>query len=132
MGERSLTTVSPIDKLPVETCSRPAININKVDLPCSPCQEKGNDFWLKNKEKCGWACREVNPVDVFKKVRNSIEDNMKLYGVQTRISEFGATSEDIDKLVDDVVSISFGADNLLASNPPMTRDDIKNIYHLSL
>jgi len=61
-----------------------------------------------------------------------LEEAMKSYGVQVRISEFGATKEDIEQLVNDVVSVSFGDDNLLASNPPMTRDDIVNIYMLSL
>lgn len=61
-----------------------------------------------------------------------LEEAMKSNGVQVRISEFGATEEDIQQLVDDVVAVSFGDDGMLASNPPMSRDDIYNIYMLSL
>lgn len=53
-------------------------------------------------------------------------------GVQTRISEFGAKEEDIDMLVEDVVSISFGSDGLLASVPPITKEDVKAVYTLAL
>lgn len=53
-------------------------------------------------------------------------------GVQTRISEFGAKEEDIDMLVDDVVRISFGADNMLASVPPIGKDEVKEIYTIAL
>jgi len=53
-------------------------------------------------------------------------------GVQTRISGFGAKEEDIDMLVDDVVQISFGADGMLASVPPIGKDEVKEIYTIAL
>ncbi len=63
---------------------------------------------------------------------DTLERSMQSHGVQVRISEFGATKEDVDQLVDDVVKISFGDDNMLASNPPISREDVRNIYMLSL
>ena len=53
-------------------------------------------------------------------------------GVQTRIADFGATEDDIDMLVDDVVRISFGTDGLLASVPPIGKKDVKEIYTIAL
>ena len=53
-------------------------------------------------------------------------------GVQTRISEFGATKNDIDMLTDDVEKISFGADGMLASVPPISKEDVKAIYLIAL
>lgn len=59
------------------------------------------------------------------------EEFIKSSGVQTRISEFGVKEGEIDALVEDVVSVSFGADNLLASTPALTKEDVKAIYNLS-
>ncbi|MBC8546902.1 iron-containing alcohol dehydrogenase [Clostridiaceae bacterium NSJ-31] len=53
-------------------------------------------------------------------------------GVQTRISQFGAKEEDIDMLADDVERVSFNADGVLGSVPPMTKEDVKAIYRLAL
>lgn len=53
-------------------------------------------------------------------------------GVETRMSQFGAAAEDIPMLTEDVVRVSFGADGLLASVPPITREDVKAIYTLAL
>ena len=53
-------------------------------------------------------------------------------GVQTRISEFGAKEEDIDMLVEDVARISFGTDDMLASVPPIGKDEVKEIYTIAL
>jgi len=53
-------------------------------------------------------------------------------GVQTRISEFGATEDVLDELTDMVVSVSFGPDGKLNGHPKMTREDIYNCFKLSL
>lgn len=53
-------------------------------------------------------------------------------GVQTRMKGLGATEKDIDMLVDDVVRVSFGADGMLGSSPPLTKDDVAAIYKLAL
>lgn len=60
-----------------------------------------------------------------------MEGKMQQMDVETSMEEFGAKREDIDVLVNDVVEISFGPDGLLASNPPLTKEDIRNIYNLA-
>ena len=60
------------------------------------------------------------------------EDYIKSFGVQTRISEFGCTIDDIETLTQGVVDVSFSADGTLASIPPINREDAKNIYTLAL
>ena len=61
-----------------------------------------------------------------------MEETMRRYGVQTRISQFGATEEDLPSLAADVVAVSFGPDGKLNSRPPLTYDDILNLYRLSM
>ncbi len=41
--------------------------VRRKDLPCSPCQNngKGEFFWIKNKNKCHWACREISTREIF-------------------------------------------------------------------
>jgi alcohol dehydrogenase YqhD (iron-dependent ADH family) len=68
----------------------------------------------------------------LKEATAQFEESIKSSGVQTRLSEFGATEEDIDMLVDDVVRISFGADGMLASVPPISKEDVKEIYTIAL
>lgn len=53
-------------------------------------------------------------------------------GVQTRISQFGATEADLDSLTDEVVSVSFGPDGMLNGHPKMSREDIYQCYKLAL
>jgi hypothetical protein len=31
------------------------------DLACSPCQSRGKDYWIKNKQYCKWQCRSIDP-----------------------------------------------------------------------
>ena len=50
----------------------------------------------------------------------------------TRISAFGATEADISRLAGEVEAVSFGPDGLLASNPPLRREDVEAIYRLAL
>lgn len=60
------------------------------------------------------------------------ETYIKSVGVQSRISEFGCTEADLDDLTQGVVDVSFGADDRLASVPPVTREEVREIYRLSL
>ncbi|MDR1132336.1 MAG: iron-containing alcohol dehydrogenase [Oscillospiraceae bacterium] len=53
-------------------------------------------------------------------------------GVQTRLSQFGAAEGEIDMLAEDVRNVSFNADGVLASVPPVTLDEVKAIYRLAL
>ena len=62
--------------------------------------------------------------DEFEKYANGV-------GVETRICQFGAKREDIGMLTDDVVRISFNEDNMLASIPPLSKNEIKKIYQLA-
>ena len=63
-------------------------------------------------------------------------DQMEAYiaaqGVQTRISQFGVTANDLDELTQGVVDVSFSADGTLASIPPITREEARRIYELAL
>ncbi len=47
--------------------------IARLDLECSPCQHKGDDFWVKNKPVCNWACRDIDPHQLFNTVDISIK-----------------------------------------------------------
>ena len=60
------------------------------------------------------------------------EEYIQKMGVQTRISQFGCTENDLEKLTQGVVDVSFSADGTLASVPPITRDEAYKIYALSL
>lgn len=62
---------------------------------------------------------------------NRFETWIKDLGVETRISEFGAKPEDIDKLVESVMLVSFGDDHRLASVPPIDQDDLHQIFALA-
>lgn len=68
-------------------------------------------------------------------IDNAIDELEKFLvkaGVPTRIEQFGVEENDIDDLVDDVVNVSFNPAGMLASNPPLTREDVKQIYKLAL
>ena len=64
--------------------------------------------------------------------RVKFDQKMRDYGVQTRISAFGATEADLDMLTNQVVAVSFGPDGKLNGHPKMTREDIYNCYKLAL
>lgn len=63
---------------------------------------------------------------------NRFEAYMSDLGVQTRISQFGCTEADLEMLTQGVVEVSFSADGTLASIPPITREEAKEIYRLAL
>ena len=54
------------------------------------------------------------------------------FGVETRISRFGCSEADLDDLTRYVVEVSFSADGTLASIPPVGREEVREIYRLSL
>lgn len=72
-----------------------------------------------------FGCGLAEAADKFDKL-------MSEKGVQTRISQFGATEADLDMLTDAVVTVSFGPDGKLNGFPKMTREDIYNCYKLAL
>lgn len=63
---------------------------------------------------------------------DKFEGIMRSKGVQTRISEFGATEKDLEALTQQVVEVSFGPDGKLNGHPKMTREDIYECYRLAL
>lgn len=54
------------------------------------------------------------------------------YGIQKRISEFGAVPDDIDYLTAKTVEVSFDPDGKLNSNPRLSAEEIKEIFILSI
>lgn len=60
-----------------------------------------------------------------------LEETMRSYGIQTRISEFGVEKKDLDVLTQAVVDVSFGPDGRLNGRPKMAREDIRALYELS-
>lgn len=63
---------------------------------------------------------------------DTFERYIRSVGVQTRISEFGCTEQDLDLLTQGLVDVSFSANGTLASIPPITREDARRIYELAL
>ena len=61
-----------------------------------------------------------------------LERKMKECGVQTRISEFGATEAELSSLASEVVAVSFGPDGKLNCLPKLSYEDILNLYTLAL
>lgn len=53
-------------------------------------------------------------------------------GMETRLRQFGTKEEELDKLVDDVVSISFDGEHTLPGGRRLTREDVRAIYQLAL
>ena len=60
------------------------------------------------------------------------EELIRSYGVQSRISEFGAKAEDVDRLTEEVVTVSFGPDGLLNGHPKTTKEEIRALFVASL
>lgn len=76
--------------------------------------------------------REMWGTEDLNKAADAFEEYMRGQGVQTRISQFGCTEADLEELTQGVVDVSFSADGTLASIPPVNRDEVKEIYRLSL
>lgn len=72
-----------------------------------------------------------NTSDLYE-AADRFEEIIKSVGVQTRISEFGCTKEDLETLTQGVVDVSFSADGTLASIPKITREEAYKIYELAL
>jgi alcohol dehydrogenase YqhD (iron-dependent ADH family) len=66
------------------------------------------------------------------KAADIFEAKIKSFKIETRISEFGCTQADVERLTQGVVDVSFSSDGTLASIPPITRDDALAIYRLAL
>ena len=63
---------------------------------------------------------------------DAFEVYIKSVGVQTRLSEFGVTENDLELLTQGLCEVSFGSDGTLASIPPITRIEAFEIYKLAL
>lgn len=70
--------------------------------------------------------------DDLEAAAESFEIYIQKQGVQTRISQFGVTEDDLEALTQGVVDVSFSADGTLASVPPVTREEVMKIYRLAL
>lgn len=57
---------------------------------------------------------------------------IKRCGVPTTLSEMGVTEADIPGIVEGVKSVSFNADGVLASNPPVTAETLAEILRMAL
>ena len=69
--------------------------------------------------------REIMPIADFKAF-------IKKCGVPTTLTEKGVTEADIPGIVEGVKSVSFNADGVLASNPPVTEQALADILRLAL
>lgn len=52
-------------------------------------------------------------------------------GTPTSLQAMDITSEDIPTIIADVIKVSFNADDVLYSNPPATKEDIKQVLQLA-
>ena len=86
----------------------------------------------KNNPRMEMLAKNVFDASSLKDAADTFECLIKKYGVQTRITEFGVNEEDIDFLSSEVERISFGSDHMLNATPKLTKEDIKEIYRLSL
>ena len=76
--------------------------------------------------------KEIFGTEDLLQAADAFEAYIKAAGVETRIGRFGVKESDLETLTNGVVDVSFSADGTLASIPPITRDEAKAIYALSL
>ena len=86
-------------------------------------KEEGNRYRAFAQEFFGTSAEEAADI---------LEKTMQANGVQTRISQFGATEADIESLADAVKDVSFGPDGYLNCVPKLSRDDIRDLYRVAL
>ena len=84
---------------------------------------EGGRYRLFAKEFFGTTAEEA--ADIF-------EQNMRENGVQTRISQFGATEADIESLADAVRDVSFGPDGYLNCVPKLSWENVCELYRIAL
>jgi glycosyltransferase involved in cell wall biosynthesis len=53
------------------------------ELDCSPCQPKGPNFWLYNRPKCKWECRNVSSEMVINEARSACGERHLFFGITT-------------------------------------------------
>lgn len=85
----------------------------------------------QNERFCAFAQQMWQTSDLMK-AADLFEAYIKASGVQTRISQFGCTEQDLDTLTQGVVDVSFSADHTLASIPAVTREQVYEIFRLAL
>ena len=62
----------------------------------------------------------------------AFRDFIKASGVPTTLGEKGVTEADISGIIEGVRTVSFNADGVLASNPPVTAEALAEILKLAL
>ena len=70
--------------------------------------------------------------DVAEEAIDTFESFIRGIGVETRLSDAAIPAGEIDAIAGDVVRISFGADGMLSSRPPVSRDDLVAILNLAV
>jgi len=94
--------------------------------------------WMRhfaNKEQNGRFvkfAKEMFHADDLRVAADKFEAYIRDTGVESRISAFGVKEKNIETLVQGVVEVSFGADGMLASIPPIAREEAEQIYRLAL
>ncbi|MGL4228434.1 MAG: hypothetical protein ACRCR3_07335, partial [Tannerellaceae bacterium] len=61
----------------------------------------------------------------------AFKDFLHRIGTPTSLQQTNITSEDFAPIIADVVKVSFNAEGTLYSNPPATRQDIKQVLELA-
>ena len=78
--------------------------IEQMDLECSPCQEKGNDYWIKNKANCGWKCREMDANLIFENVKKAMDEKKTLSNSAIIFIPQRNASKFVEKCLESVMS----------------------------
>ncbi len=70
--------------------------------------------------------------EVAVEVIDRFEAFLKGIGVETRMSECGVTTGDIDVLLEDSVRVYFGPDGTLGAWVPATPEDVRKVLEIAL
>ncbi len=97
-------------------------------------------FWSRKPEQFARFATNVMMVDpAGKSTECVIKEGVKRFkafldsiGVGLTMSDFNITKKDVDPIVEGVVKVSFGSDGYLACNPPVSREDIKQLLEMAL
>jgi alcohol dehydrogenase len=60
------------------------------------------------------------------------EEFLVSIGVPTRLADAGVKMEDIPRLAEEVVKISFGQDGYLRSRPPASKEDVTHVFQMAI
>ena len=84
-----------------------------------------------NNERYVRAARRVFGCDTPRQAADWMQGAFAQLGVQVSIRQFGVRREEIPSLAQDVRRISFTAQDVLGSNPPLDVKEIETIYRIS-